>query len=79
MCRNITSGLKTILSRHDINIDFNVSLLFLYHAEVRYALQLRHLSNKTRIRYWKVSYFVAFIHQARGAEEPSTEPSSDGE
>ena len=27
-----------------------MTLLFLYSAEVRYALQLRHLSNKTRSR-----------------------------
>ena len=28
-----------------------LTLLFLYNAEVRYALQLRHLSNKIQIAY----------------------------
>ena len=41
------------------------ALLFLYNAEVRYALQLRHLSNKTqsgpvaqKSRIWMSAYYV---------------------
>ena len=54
MCRNITNlsyeqyqqhwDSKLLKRRHEIYIDFTV----LFNAEERYALQLRHLSNKTQ-------------------------------
>ena len=43
----LTSRLK--LSKEDMK--YKLTLLFLYNAEVRYALQLRHLSSKIQRGY----------------------------
>ena len=58
MCRNFTIPvLETIPLKHRIsklskeNMKYTLTLLFIYNAEVIYALKLRHLSSKIKSRY----------------------------